>query len=138
MKNRIALIAGIALAVLLTGTTISSAQDAEKKKGGDRTQMMQQRLDRMSEELKLTEDQKTKVKAAFEAEAKKRQEMRGEGTQTDEQRREAAQKLREEMNKKMKEILTPEQFEKWEKMRAQQGGGKKGEGKGKAEEKKKA
>ena len=36
-----------------------------------------------------------------------------------EQRRSKMTALREEQNKKLKEILTPDQYEKWEKMRQQ-------------------
>jgi Spy/CpxP family protein refolding chaperone len=137
--TKYSLVAGMILAGLLAGASLGYAQDAKADKQGDRRggPMIQQRLDRMSEELKLTEEQKTKIKAAFEAEAKKRQEMRGEAASTPEARRERFQAMREEMSKKMKEILTPEQFAKWEKMRQQAGpDGQRGEGKGKAEGKK--
>jgi periplasmic protein CpxP/Spy len=139
MKNRISLIVGIALAGLLAGAGISKAQEAEKKQGGDRREAAAQRVERMAEELKLTDAQKTKVKEVMEAQQKKMQEARTANPDaTPEQRREAFRTAREEMAKKMKEILTPEQFTKWETMNAQRG--PRGEGKkteGKKEEPKK-
>jgi periplasmic protein CpxP/Spy len=109
--SKISLIAAIALGGLLACGTPAMAQDA--KQGGKRP-TLQQRVDKMAEELKLTDEQKTKVKALFEDEAKKRQELRDV---PQDQRREKAKALAEDTTKKMKEILKPDQFEKWEKMR---------------------
>lgn len=130
---RLSLIAALALGGLLACTTLASAQDAkEGKKGAGRGMNVQQRVDRISEELKLNDEQKTKIKALFEAEAKQMQEMRGQNsTLTQEQRREKFQAMRTESDKKLKEILTADQFKKWEEMRQQMrqkgpGGDKKG------------
>ena len=68
------------------------------------------------EQLKLTDDQKPKVKAMLEERQKKRQEMFGENSSVpQDQRREKMQTLMQEQDKKLKAILTPEQYEKWEK-----------------------
>ncbi len=114
-----ALIAGVVLAY-----SPAFAQDAKdgKKKGGD---FVKQRLDTLTEELKLTDAQKPKVEAALTAQAEK---MRGLRDATPEERQEKMKASREEMSKKMKEILTAEQFEKYEKLPPPargQGGGKK-------------
>jgi len=102
------------------------AQDAKdgntpKKKGGD---FVKQRMDRLNEELKLTDAQKPKVEALLTAQAEK---MRGLRDATPEERQEKMKASREEMSKKMKEILTAEQFAKYEKMPppGRPGGGKK-------------
>ena len=115
MKMRkISLIAAVVLGGMLACGTPAKAQDA---KGGKRGAMTQQRLDKMAEDLTLSEEQKTKVKALFEDEFKKRQALRDDTSLSQEQRREKAQAMGEDTNKKMKEILKPEQFEKWQKMR---------------------
>jgi Spy/CpxP family protein refolding chaperone len=93
-----------------------SAKDG--KKGGKRGPSVEQRLDRMTEELKLTDDQKPKVKTVLEDGAKKRQEMFSDSSVPREQRREKMQAIMDDESKKLKAILTPEQNEKWEKMRA--------------------
>ena len=137
---KLSLVAVFALAGLLAGANLSSAQEAKQgKKGEKRGPAVQERVDRMAEELKLTDEQKTKVKAVFEEQSKKQQELRSESSLTPEQRREKAQGMREETNKKMKGILTPDQYTKWEKraaeMRKQGPGGPGGAGKDKAKAK---
>jgi Spy/CpxP family protein refolding chaperone len=65
----------------------------------------------LGETNKLTEAQKPKVKAVFEEQGKKLQELRGQlPDQTQSKRRAIA----DETNKKLKEILTPEQFKAFE------------------------
>lgn len=130
----------LALGGLLAVASAGMAQDQkagqEGKKGG--RQNIEQRLNTMAEELKLTAEQKTKVKALLEDQAKKMEAMRGEMQNlSQEERRAKMQTSREEMNKKMKEILTAEQYTKWEKQRTEmrkQGEGKKQQGEGKKKE----
>jgi len=122
----------LALGGLLAVASASMAQDQkagqDTKKGG--RQNIEQRLNTMAEELKLTPDQKTKVKALLEDQAKKMEASRSEMQNlTQEERRTKMQASREEMNKKMKEILTAEQYTKYEKQRAEMRK-KGGEGKG--------
>ena len=110
-------VAVLALGGLLASCLVASAQEAkegkERKKGGMTVQM---RVDQLDKQLKLTEDQKTKIKALYEADEKKMQEIR---ELSPEQRREKFRPMREETAKKMKEILTAEQYEKWQKNREQ-------------------
>ena len=120
----------IALTGLLALAVTASAQEAKEGRKGGR-QNVQQRVDTMATELKLTADQKTKVTALYEEQAKK---MQGATNLTQEERREKGRTMREDMDKKMKEILKPDQYEKWKQLRSQRGEGK---GKGKGEGKKK-
>ncbi|HWH70190.1 MAG TPA: hypothetical protein VNT26_12450 [Candidatus Sulfotelmatobacter sp.] len=113
--HKLSLVAALALGGLLACTSVSSAQDA--KKGERRGFSPQQRVERMTQDLKLTDDQKTKVTALFEADAKKRQDIMADTSLSREQRREKMQPIMEEENKKLKTILTPEQYDKWQKMR---------------------
>ena len=93
----------------------------------------------MPEELKLTEEQKPKVKAALEESDKKRQEIFADSSAPREQRREKMQAIMDEQNKKFKEILTPDHYGKWEKMRESARGGRGPEGApGKKKEREKA
>jgi hypothetical protein len=71
----------------------------------------------MNSELNLTPDQKTKVTALMENEARKRQELRADTTLSREQKREKGQTMMADQEKKLKEILTPDQFQKWQKIR---------------------
>jgi len=113
--NRLGLVAALAVGLLSCGTAL--AQDAKEGKGKRAVPSVQERLDKMTTELKLTDEQKPKVKAAMESSDKKRQEIFADSSVPREQRREKMQVVMEEQNKKMKEILTAEQYGKWEKMR---------------------
>jgi Spy/CpxP family protein refolding chaperone len=88
-------------------------KDAPKREGRGGGDFVKQRLDRLSEELKLTDEQKPKVEALLKAQAEK---MRGLRDATPEERQEKMKASRDEMGKKMKEILTAEQFAKYEKL----------------------
>ena len=106
--------AAVALGSLVAFANVASAQDAKESKGGKRGMpSVQERLDRLNEELKLTDDQKPKVKGVLEETSKKRQELQD---LPQEERREKARALMDDQNKKMKEILTADQYAKYEKM----------------------
>jgi len=71
-------------------------------------------IEMLTTNLSLTADQIPKVKAALDEQRQKMGELRNE---TDQQvRRTKMQALRTDMTAKMKEILTTEQFAKYEKM----------------------
>lgn len=126
--HHLGLVAALALGGLLVCTNVSNAQDS--KEGKKRGFSAEQRIEQMDKELKLTADQKKKLTALFEDQGKKMREMRADTAMSQEDRRAKGRTMMEESNKKMKEILTPDQFEKWQKMREQQKG-KNGERKGK-------
>jgi len=126
--TKVSVIAALIASVLVAYTPAVSAQDAKESKpppkregppggaGGQRGEAaFKERLNKIAEELKLTDDQKPKVEKVLKEQQEK---MRGsrDSASTPEERREKMKTLREEMAKKMKEILTPEQFAKWEKM----------------------
>jgi periplasmic protein CpxP/Spy len=128
--NQLGLIAALAFGLLSWSTAL--AQEGKEGKGKRAVPSAQERLDKMTTELKLTDEQKPKVKAAIESSDKKRQEIFADSSVPREQRREKMQAVMEEQNKKMKEILTAEQYGKWEKMRdsMRPGRGPNGEKKG--------
>lgn len=71
-------------------------------------------IEMLTTNLSLTAEQVPKVKAVLDEQRTKMGELRNETDQ--EVRRTKGQALRTEMTAKMKEILTAEQFTKWEKM----------------------
>lgn len=111
-------------ALIVFSPLVRAADKPERPEGrppqGQRAEMAKERLAKMAEELKLTEEQKTKVAAAMKAQA---ETVRGLKEATPEERKEKMKASRAEMEKKMKEILTPEQFTKWEKLRKEGGPG---------------
>ena len=88
-------------------------------------------MTRFTEELSLTDEQKPKIKAALEESQKKRQEIFADSSLSREQRMEKMRPITEEQDKKFKEILKPDQYAKYEKlrdeMRRNRGGGQGGE-----------
>ena len=130
--SKLSLIAAMALGGLVACSTLVTAQDASnapEKKDGKGRMSPEQQLERYTEKLSLTDEQKPKVKAVLEDSAKKRREIAKESGQDRQQMREKMQPVMEAQNKKMKEILTADQFTKYQEMidRAKKGGKKKAE-----------
>ena len=73
-------------------------------------------LDQLAQQLNLTDDQKTKVKSILDAQQQKIRDLRTDTSVAPENRRAKVQSIREETSTQMKAALTPEQFEKWQKM----------------------
>ena len=116
MKNLTKLL--VAGVMLVAGSFVSMAQPGGGRPGGqggrqfDPAQMAQRRADMMKETLKLTDAQYAKVLEMYkeESEAMQKQMQSGERPRMD---RETMEKQREEQNKKLKAILTEEQFKTW-------------------------
>lgn len=114
--HKLSLVVALALGSLLVYTSTASAQTtntnppARRERRGPPT--VEQRVDRMTTELKLTDEQKTKVTALFEEDAKKMRELRNDKNLTREDQREKFRAMRSESESKLKQILTPEQWEK--------------------------
>jgi len=120
MKAQLTLVSALALGALLACTSIAGAADAKAEKKGERKggASVEQRVDHMATNLNLTAEQKTKVKDLFEKQGKEMREMRDQNpNMTPEQRREKMAESRKAMDAKMKEILKPDQYEKWLKNR---------------------
>lgn len=134
--DKLSLVVALAVSGLVACATLATAQDSTAPKGGRRGPSPQQQVERMSTELNLTADQKTKVTSLLEDQAKKARELRQDSNLAQEDRREKMRALREETDKKLKEILTPEQHQKWEKVRQEMRNRRSGEGEKKGESQK--
>ena len=137
--NKLSIVTALAATAMLAFSPALRAEDKPAKPedkparpegrpggpGGQRggADFVKQRLERMTEELKLTDAQKPKVEAALKAQGEK---MQGTRDLPPEERREKFQAAREEFNKKMKDTLDKEQYEKFEKMAQQRPGGGQG------------
>jgi Spy/CpxP family protein refolding chaperone len=138
---RISWIAALVAAGTLTLTPAQAADQSNTRpnqgQGQEqrRQQMRQQRMERLSQELSLTEVQKKKVAALWDKQAAKLRELRAENQADPAQRREHMQTLRKEMNAEMKKLLTTEQFAKYEtieneRLNRMRQGGQRGPGQG--------
>jgi protein CpxP len=119
--NKLMLVATMALGMLLACGTAVMAQDNKEGKGGKARMTAEERFKQLDEALKLTDAQKPKVKAALEDVQAKMQEARNA---PQEERRDKVRTIMADQDKKMKEILTPEQYTKYEEMRPARGGKK--------------
>lgn len=116
--HKVSLLAAIVAGALIAFAPALRAEDKPARKerperpaggpgGGQRGDM----LKKMAEELGLSEEQKTKLQAAAQAQRESMKDL------SPEERREKMKETRETMNAKVKEILTAEQYAKWEKIR---------------------
>ena len=70
----------------------------------------------ISKQLELTDDQKPKVKAVLEDMQKQSRELRQDTSLTQEDRRAKMKEIRDGASTKLKDILTADQFAKWQKI----------------------
>jgi protein CpxP len=117
---------GLLAALLVTAmacATLVQAQD--KKEGADSKDAparkgrptVEQRMERMTKDLELTDDQKPKVKEVLEESQKKMQDLRNDSSSDPSSRGEKRTEIMKEQDKKLKDILTADQYTKYEKMR---------------------
>ena len=126
MKNLTKLL--VAGVMLVAGSFVSMAQPGGGRPGGqggrrfDPAQMAQRRADMMKETVKLTDEQDAKVVALYKEESEAMQKLMQSG-QRPQMDRESMQKQREEQNKKLQAILTPEQYKTWTEAQQNRRGG---------------
>ncbi len=135
--SKISLVAALMAGVMLAYTPTLRAEDTKENKdtktrqgrpGGRGGEGRQEYFNKMVEDLKLTAEQKTKVQEVFKNRGEKGRAIREDSSLSDEQKREKYKALMDESDKKMKDILTAEQFEKWQKNRPQRPPGGKSRG----------
>lgn len=122
--HKLNLLAALVAGSLIALTPALHAQDNKPNRpergAGQRGEMAKERLAKLTEELGLTAEQKTKLEAVLKEQA---ESMRGLRDAAPEERREKMQAARKEINAKVKGILTAEQYAKWEKLREERGPG---------------
>nr|WP_322623003.1 hypothetical protein [uncultured Flavobacterium sp.] len=108
-------------ALLMAGVATHAQEPLREQSLKTRTERLTpaQRADKLTESLGLTADQQTKVKVLLEEQEKSSSELRekykGERDEASRKARvEAMKDSREQFKIKMKEILTPDQFTKWQ------------------------
>lgn len=100
--------------------TFAMAQQTQMKHHKNPAQMEQKRQDHMREmekELKLSKTQVAQLQALHDRQMAERKQMR---TATEAQRKARVEQMkakREGMSTEMRQILTPEQYQRWETMR---------------------
>jgi protein CpxP len=118
---KVALIA-LASGTLLAMAPVCTAADNETKPSEGATKArsaLRERLQQVSQQLKLTDEQKEKLRPIFKEQAGKVRELRANKDLSREDRLVKAKAIREDLEAKVKPILTPEQLEKWNKLRSE-------------------
>ena len=77
---------------------------------------MRNSFEGISKALNLTDDQKTKAKPVFDDMTQQMRDLRGDTTLSSTEKRTKMKDIRTATTAKLKDILTPEQMAKWEKM----------------------
>ena len=83
-----------------------------------------ERLQRMSKQLSLTETQQQQIKPILENEAKQMQTLREDSSLSQDDRRTKMMQIRQESSSQIKPILTPDQQKQYEEMMSHQGRGR--------------
>ena len=118
--NKAFVLAALVAGSLFAGSLALQAQDNTNPPpagappgGGMRPRM---NFDMIAKQLDLTDDQKPKVKAVIDDMQQKQRDLRADTSVAQEDKRAKAKEIRDAATAKLKDILTPEQFAKWQKM----------------------
>jgi periplasmic protein CpxP/Spy len=121
LNKTLALVAVVA-GSLLAGGALAQAQDSASSTNvpaggaGKPRPRGAMNLDNLVKTLALTDDQKTNFQAAMTDYTQKRRDVRADDSLSTEDKRAKYKELRDNFNAKLKDILTPDQYTKWQKM----------------------
>ena len=105
-------------AVITFSPALTQAQ--EKKAEGRGRMTPEERMKQLSEALKLTDEQKTKLEPILKEEGEKLRAIFADTAGSREEKGKKMQEARKEIAPKVKAVLTPEQAEKYDKFVAEQ------------------
>ncbi|HUI42023.1 MAG TPA: hypothetical protein VL523_08650 [Terriglobia bacterium] len=94
--------------------------------GGGPRMTPDEQLQRMSERLNLTEDQKSQIKPMLEDRQKQMESLRADTSLSQEDRRAKMHSMMQDFHTKVSAVLTDEQKQKFEEMQQRQGRGRGG------------
>lgn len=107
------------------------AQNSDRPARGGRGEHMVDRVKHLSQELSLTDAQQTQVKAVYAEQAKEMKAVMDDTSLSDQDRRTKRMEIMRGVNGKIRDVLTPEQQAKFDKMQAAGPGGQGKHGRGK-------
>lgn len=97
----------------------NDAKPADDKPAPGARAAVRQRLQEISKSLDLSAEQKQKLRPIFREQAGKLRELRDDKDLSRQDRLAKLKELRQGLDAKVKPILTPEQLEKWNKLRSE-------------------
>jgi Spy/CpxP family protein refolding chaperone len=114
--NKTMLIAALAVGSLLVwGPALRAADTNKPSSTSPAGQPPRAGFERMAEQLNLNADQKPKVQSIMDTQRQKMLDLRKDTSLSQEDRQAKRKIVAEEMAQQMKAVLTPEQFDKWQK-----------------------
>jgi Spy/CpxP family protein refolding chaperone len=130
MKQITVMKLGLALAIACLGSPVRTCAaekiESSQPAAGDRADALRERMKEVSKELGLTEQQKEKLKPILQAEMEKLKALRDDTSLSRRAKFKALRAIQSEYKPQVKAVLTPEQYKKWEKMRAERRAGRRG------------
>jgi Spy/CpxP family protein refolding chaperone len=116
--NKTLMIAALVAGSVFAADVAVRAQDATNKPAAGAPPGARGRMnfDSIATQLALTDDQKPKVKPVIEEMQQKMADLRKDTSVAQEDRRAKMKEIRDAATAKLKDILTPEQLDKWTKM----------------------
>lgn len=117
---RLNLVTALTVGALAAGTALASAQSTNSTPStthGAKGGQLKERLQMIADELQLTDKQKEEIRPIIQEQFEKGRSLRQDTSLTQEERRAKLKDLRQDTAAKLKPILTPQQLDKFEKMR---------------------
>jgi len=108
-------LAAVVAGSLLAGMALQAQSSTNAPAAGGPPGIRRPNAEQIAKDLGLSDDQKAKVRAALEEQQKKMKDLRADTSLSQEDKRAKVKELRQSFVEKMKEILTADQFEKWQK-----------------------
>jgi periplasmic protein CpxP/Spy len=122
----------IVIGSLVIGTAAAFAQMPEGQQGGQmghgQMPTVDQRMQRLTQALNLTEDQQAKIKPIVENESSQMQSLRSDTSLSQEDRMGKMKQIRENTASQINPILTPDQQKQYAEMMSRMGHGRGGPG----------
>jgi Spy/CpxP family protein refolding chaperone len=122
MKTRISqinLLAAVVLGGLLVCWPVATQGAKLANPAGGKDAPAKEHLKKLAAELQLTDQQKEQLKPILRDEAQKLKSLRAETGVTKRQKRAQLIQIRQDLVARVKTVLTPEQFAKWQELRGE-------------------
>lgn len=117
--SRISLLAAVVLGGLLVCSPVTTQAANLGGPAGGKFARAKDRFQTIAAELQLTDQQKQQLKPILRDEAQKLKSLRAETGLAKRQKHVQLNQIRQDLVARIKPILTPEQFAKWQKLRGE-------------------
>jgi protein CpxP len=117
MKRNVILFTVAALCLIVLFTAPQGAQAQAQPQAQPQTQQAAQKLEKLSKQLKLTPEQKLQLLPVLKEEGPKVQAIKSNTSLTGAQKVEQLKAVHQETDPQVKAILSPEQYEQFQKIR---------------------